>query len=418
MKSNWSGNIRFRATEFHEPATIEQLQHIVANSERVRVVGAGHSFNDIVDTDRTLISLRKLNRVIEIDNAASSVTFEGGILYHELAGHLDQAGRALHNLPSLPHFSAVGACSTGTHGSGDSNRCLASAIRGMQIVTAEGDLIEIPAADLPATAIGLGAFGVVARMTLETKPAYAMAQELHLDMPQTNAIDHLDEIMASAYSVSYFTDWQHGCVEQVWRKYRLDTDTGPLPNTPDDYIGAQRARQQLSPSGPKRAERCTEQQLVPGPWHDRLPHILASTSVPRESQLQTEYFVPRRYGADALRTLANLGPTLLPPVMFGGPRSEIRSVAADNLWLSPFPHDSLALHFSWVTDWPAVQQVLPVIEAALEPFEPRPHWGKLYTIPEDAVRQRYPRFDDFVAKVSHYDRGGKFRNRHLNRLFG
>ncbi len=241
MKTNWAGNISFGATEFHEPATIEELQHIVWCAKQVRVVGAGHSFNDIVDTDGALVSLRRLNRVVAIDTAASTVTIEGGILHHELADHLQRTDRALHNLPSLPHFSVVGACATGTHGSGDTNRCLASAIRGMEIVTAGGDLVEIPAADLAATAIGLGAFGVVARMTLETEPAYAVAQELHLDMPQASAIDHLDEIMASAYSVSYFTDWQHGRIEQVWRKFRLDTETGPLPDTPDEYLGARRA---------------------------------------------------------------------------------------------------------------------------------------------------------------------------------
>ncbi len=417
MKSNWAGNITLGAAEFHEPATIEELQHIVSIAERVRVVGAGHSFNDIFDTDGVLVSLRRLNRVVEIDTAASTVTFEGGILHHELADHLWRAGLALHNLPSHPHFSVVVACDTGTHGSGDTNRCLAAAIRGMEIVTAEGDLIEIPAAELTATAIGLGAFGVVARMTLETESAYAVAQELHLDMPQVNAIHHLDEILASAYSVSYFTDWQHGLVEQVWRKFRLDTDSGPLPDTPDNYLGARRAPRRLAPSGPKWAHLFTEQLLVPGPWHDRLPHIQASTPVPRGCEFQTEYFVARRHGSDALRAIADLAPTLA-SVMFGGVMSEVRSVAADDLWLSPFPDETLALHFSWVTDWPAVQRVLPVIEAALEPFEPRPHWGKLYTLPAETVRRLYPRFDDFVAKARHYDPVGKFRNRHLDQLFG
>ncbi len=417
MKSNWSGNVVFGATGFHEPVTVEELQHIVSRSEQVRVVGAGHSFNDLVDTDGALVSLRRLNRVVEMDAAASTVTIEAGILYHELADHLQRAGLALHNVPSLPDFSVVGACATGTHGSGDSNRCLAAAIRGMEIVTAGGDLVEIPADDLAATAIGLGAFGVVARLTLEVEPAYAMAQELHLDMTQVNAIDHLDEIMASAYSVSYFTDWQHGRVEQVWRKFRLDTVTGPLPDTPDDYLGARRAEQRLAPSGPKWADLFTEQLLVPGPWHERLPHVRASRPVTSGRELQTEYFVARRHGPDALRALVEFGPSLT-PVMFGGVMSEVRSVAADDLWLSPCPDDSLALHFSWVTDWPAVQQVLPEIEAALRPFEPRPHWGKLHALPPETVRRLYPRFDDFVVRAGHYDPLGKFRNRHLDQLFG
>ena len=427
MKSNWSGNITFRAAEFHEPATIEELQLIVSRAKHVRVVGAGHSFNDIVDTDGALVSLRRLNRVVGIDSAASTVSVEGGILHYELAEPLQQAGLALANLPSKPHFSVVGSSATGTHGSGDTNRCLASAIRGLEIVTAEGDLVEIPADDLPATAIGLGAFGAVARVDLEVEPAFSVAQELHLDMPLANAIDHLDEIMASAYSVSYFTDWQHGRIDQVWRKFRLDTETGPLPDTPEDYLGARRASQQLAPGirpdGPlmpserEKADRCTEQRLVPGPWHDRLPHVRATVPAQPGTQLQTEYFVSRRHGQDALRAVAELERTLA-PVMFGGVMGEIRTVAADDLWLSPFPNDSLALHFSWVNDWPAVGKVLPAIESALQPFEPRPHWGKLHTLPVETVRRLYPRLDEFVAQVGHYDPYGKFRNRHLDRLFG
>ena len=297
----------------------------------------------------------------------------------------------------------------------------------MEIVTADGDLVEIPANDLPAAAIGLGAFGAVVRLDLEVEPAYTVAQELHLDMPIENAIDHLDEIMASAYSVSYFTDWQYGRIEQVWRKFRLENETGPLPVTPDDYFGARRASEQLAPGmradGPltaddrAKAQRCTEQQLVPGPWHRRLPHVRAAAPVRQGTQLQSEFFVDRRHGQDALRAVAELEHALA-PVMFGGLMAEIRTVATDDLWLSPFPSDSLALHFSWVNDWPSVEKVLPTIESALEPFAPRPHWGKLYTLPTETVRRLYPRFDDFVAKVSCYDPQGKFRNRHLDRLFG
>ncbi len=416
VKSNWSGNIEFSAAELHEPATVEELQQIVSRARRLRVVGAGHSFNDIVDTDGTLVSLRRLNRVVAIDRDASTVLFEGGILHYELTDHLHRAGFALHNLPSMPHFNVVGACATGTHGSGDTNRCLAAAIRGMEIVTAGGDLVEVPAADLPATAIGLGAFGVVARMTLEIESTFYVAQERHVDVPVANAIDNLDEIMGSAYSVSYFTDWQHDRLHEVWRKFRLDTENGPIPDTPDDYFGGTRAGDEIEPGMVENDVNVTRQMLIPGPWHERLPHVRVRDPIQVTSQLQSEFFVARRHGQSALRAIAELGERLKPAIG-EGIVAEVRTVAADDLWLSPFPHPSLALHFGWVPDWPSAEKALPLVEAALAPFEPRPHWGKLFTMPAETVRDCYPRFADFVARVAHYDPAGKFRNRYLEQLF-
>lgn len=415
IQRNWSGNIEFPAARFHQPGSVAELQRIVAAAEQVRMVGAAHSFNDIVSTRGDLISLGKMRRVVGLDRTARTVTFEAGISHRELAVELEASGFALANLPSLPHFNVVGASSTGTHGSGDGNQCLAAAIVSMDLVTAAGDLVTVAGSELDAMAVGLGAFGAITAMTVAIEPSYVMAQEIYLDVPRRDAFAGIDEMMSSAYSVSWFTDWQTDHIQQVWRKHRLDGVDPEAPKTPDRYFGGRSSNRQLAPSGPQAADSCTTQLMVPGPWHTRLPHVRADAEL--GSQLQTEFFVARRHGPAALEAIAGIGPKLS-HLLRDGIMSEIRSVASDDLWLSPFAEDSLALHFSWWNDPAAVDEALSLVEAALEPFEPRPHWGKLHTLSARTIRSRYPRFGDFVALADRYDPEGRFRNDYLRELFG
>lgn len=138
--TNWAGNRAYVAAQLHEPATMEQLQEIARNSRSVRVLGSRHSFNDIADTTGDLISLRRMPRVFELDSAAQTVKVDGGVRYGELCAPLDAAGFALHNLASLPHISVAGACATATHGSGDRNGNLATAVSALEVVTAAGEI--------------------------------------------------------------------------------------------------------------------------------------------------------------------------------------------------------------------------------------------------------------------------------------
>ena len=411
---NWSRNISFNAAKVHEPTTIDELQRIVSGSSKVRAIGATHSFNAIADTSGDLISMTKLDGVIAIDRDRGTVTVEAGITYGALGERLHAEGLALTNMGSLPHFSVVGACATGTHGSGDGNGGLATQLVALDFVTGNGELMTVSKSDpdFGAIAIGLGAFGIVARATLAVEETYQMAQELHLELPLATAIDHLDAIFASAYSVSYFTDYQTSNVNQLWRKYRLDPADELLPQTPETYFGAKRSRAKLGPKGPDGTDNITEQFLEPGPWFERLPHVKRQHPMQPGSQLQTEYFVAREHGPSAFAALADLGPLMAPVMVMG----EVRTVAGDDLWLSPYPFDSLALHLSWTTDWPAVRTILPEIEAALAPFEPRPHWGKLYEIEPAEVRGLYPRFDEWAQAVNRYDPTGIFRNDYVEQL--
>jgi xylitol oxidase len=214
--------------------------------------------------------------------------------------------------------------------------------------------------------------------------------------------------------VSLFTDWQGQKLREVWIKDKVGA--GPGFEAPSELFGARRATKNLHPIAELSAENCTEQLGVPGPWFDRLPHFRMGFTPSAGRELQSEYFVPRVHAVEAILALERLRDQITPHLMI----SEIRAIAADRLWLSPcYERDSIALHFTWKPDGPAVSRLLPVIERELGPFAPRPHWGKLFTLEPRTLRARYPRLPEFVELARKYDPQGKFQNDFLQRnVFG
>lgn len=406
---NWAGNLTYRAARVHHPTSIEQVQAIVRAGHKLRVLGARHSFNAIADCDHDLIALERIEPWIAFDHARRTVTVNASLTYGQLCPHLHRAGVAVHNLASLPHISVAGAIATATHGSGDANGNLATAVAAIELVTADGERVTISReADgerFNGAIVSLGALGVVTRVTLDVQPAFTMRQIVYEGLPLAQLETHFDAILSSAYSVSLFTDWQHERINQVWLKQRLDGEDPP-PIEPV-FFGATPATQPHHPVATLSAEPCTPQLGRPVPWHECLPHFRMDHMPSAGEELQSEYFVPRRYALAALRAVAALGPHIGPHLLI----SEIRSIAADALWMSPcYRQACIGIHFTWKRDWPAVQALLPRIEAALAPFEPRPHWGKMFTLPAAAVHARYPRLNDFRRLMQAYDPLGKFRN--------
>ncbi|MFI6759822.1 D-arabinono-1,4-lactone oxidase [Micromonospora sp. NPDC050417] len=414
-RTNWAGNITFGARGFHRPSSVAELRRLVAGSGRVRALGTGHSFNHIADTSGDLVSVAGLPERVEIAPDGRTVTVSAGVRYGELAARLHARGYALHNLGSLPHISVAGACATATHGSGQRNGNLATAVCAMELVTADGGLVtvsrETDGDRFPGMVVGLGALGVVTALTLEIEPSYDLRQYVYQDLPGARLRDRLDDVLGGGYSVSLFTDWTGAGVNQVWRKLRVDG--GESPAAPD-WFGATLATDPLHPVPGMSAVNCTEQLGVPGPWHTRLPHFRLEFTPSSGEELQSEYFVDRVHARDALDALATVRDRIAPVLQI----SEIRTVAADDLWLSPsYRRDSLALHFTWVKDTAAVTPVLAAIEERLAPFAARPHWGKLHGVDPEVVRGRYPRWSDFVLLRDEFDPHGKFRNEWSERFF-
>jgi xylitol oxidase len=416
--TNWSGNIKYGTEKLYSAKSVKEVQDFVRSRNKLKVLGTRHCFNKIADTTSEFLSLKPMDQVVKLDANAKTATIESGLSYGQLCPYLDHEGWALHNLASLPHISVAGACSTATHGSGEKNGNLSTAVSALEMVNANGDLVKLSRSQdgeaFRAAVVGLGALAVITKLTLDIQPRFMMKQYVYQDLPIDELKEHFDAIESAAYSVSLFTDWQKQRVNEVWLKIRMPEQ--PVFDAPAEFFGATRATRNLHPIIELSAENCTEQMGVPGPWYDRLPHFRMGFMPSAGKELQTEYFVPRHNAIDAILAVARLRDQVSPHLLI----TEIRTIAADDLWMSPcYKQSSVTIHFTWKPDWPSVQRLLPVIEKELSPFHPRPHWAKLFTLSPADIYSSYERLPEFLKACKKYDPHGKFRNEFLNRnVFG
>lgn len=422
-RTNWAGNYKYRAAKLHRPESVEQVQEIVAASKKLKALGTRHSFNEVADTPGDQISTENLSRILSLDRDQRSVTIEGGVRYGELCLFLNERGFALQNLASLPHISVAGACATGTHGSGLGLGNLSTAVRALTLVTADGSTLHFDQNDrrFPGAVVGLGALGVVVELTLDVEPAYDMAQKVYENLPFSALEAHFEEIESLGYSVSLFTDWAARRLNQLWIKRRLTDqagDCGPAgahAEWPAEVFGAKAATENHHPIPGLSAVHSTDQLGIPGPWYERLPHFRLGFTPSSGEELQTEYLVAQADGIEAIRAVAGLADRISPLLQV----CEIRTIAADELWMSPaYRRDSLAIHFTWRAMWPQVQALIPDIESALQPFQARPHWGKLFAMGHERVAGLYEKLPDFKALAGELDPAGKFRNDFLAKHLG
>lgn len=412
---NWAGNYTYSTNKLQHPKSVQQVQELTRKLNKFKVLGTRHCFNGIADSTDELVSSGGLDQVISLDQQSHQVTVGGGIRYGQLAEYLYRHGYALHNLASLPHISVAGACATATHGSGSKNGNLATAVAALEIVTASGELIglsrEKNGEQFAGAVVNLGAIGMVTKVTLDIQPTFMVRQDVYENLPLEHLEHHFDDIMSAGYSVSLFTDWQNRNFSEVWLKRRIEPGVN-LESKPEFY-GARPATRNLHPIVSLSAENCTEQMGVPGPWHERLPHFRMGFTPSSGKELQSEYFVPRSHAYEAIRAVEQLHEQITPHLMI----SEIRTIDADHLWMSPcYKQPCTSIHFTWKQDWPAVKQLLPLIEAQLAPFDARPHWGKLFTISPARLKSLYEKMPDFLQLVKQYDPKGKFRNEFLNQV--
>ncbi len=411
-RTNWAGNLTYSTDHLDLPTTVEEIRHTIHAHTHLKALGARHSFNSIADSTEDQVSLKHFDQ-IELNASAKTVTVGAGVTYGQLAPYIDSRGFAVHNLASLPHISVVGACATATHGSGSRNGNLSTAVRSIEMVTAAGDVVTLSRERLgdqfPGVVIGLGALGIITRITLEVQPTFQMTQVVYENLPFEELEHNLAGIFASGYSVSLFTDWQKHRATQVWIKRRVDAKT---PRHPEPtFHGATLATRNLHPLAGHSAENCTEQMGVPGPWYERLPHFRMNFTPSSGAELQSEFFVSLDRAYEAILAVEQLRDQVTPHLFI----TELRTIAADDLWISPaYQRSSMAIHFTWKPEWAAVQKLLPQIEAKLAPFEARPHWAKLFTMSPAVLRSHYRKMADWKALATHYDPQGKFRNAFLN----
>lgn len=393
--TNWARNVAFGAASYEQPTSTDEVRTVVGRADHVRVLGSGHSFNRIADTSGTQLSLTSLPPSVDIDAAARQVRIGAGLTYAAVAPQLHAAGLALPNLASLPHITVVGACATGTHGSGDGNAGLAAAVAGIDLVVANGDVVTIRRGDpgFDGAVVALGRLGVVTALTLDLVPSYEIAQYVYDSLPDEDLDADFDAIFATGYSVSVFTAFDEH--NRLWcKQLAADPPPGPI------LFEALAALESRNPVPGMSPDNCTPQLGVPGPWHERLPHFRAEYAPSSGDELQSEYLVPREHGVAALRALREVSSRITAVLRI----AEIRTIAADAQWLSPaYGRDTVGFHFTWTAEAPI--EVIQTVEQALAPFDPRPHWGKVFT-----QAAQYERMPDFARLVEHYDPNGKFGN--------
>ena len=399
---NWSKNVDFNDRGYLQPDSLTELQELIRSNAKIRARGTAHCFNEIANTSSYAINLAKMPRVIEVSAETKSVKVSPGLTYGELAPVLHSQGWALNNLASLPHISIAGSISTGTHGSGIKNQNLANQVLSLDMVTAEGELrhLDRTSPAFNALVVGLGLGGIVYRYELKIEPTFEVRQVIYPDIPLDVLQRSFDQIMGSAYSVSYFTDWSSAQVGNLWCKFRDDEVI------PESIGGSGKADKKFHPIPSVDPVACTEQLGVPGHWHDRLSHFKLEFTPSVGEEIQTEFFVDRKDAAAAIEAVSQLGSEITPLLWI----TELRTFAADNLWLSgAFERDCLAIHFTW-KKLDAIYPVIEKVEVALRPFNYRPHWGKVFTADATYLMSVYPKMGEFQALVQALDPAKKFGN--------
>lgn len=404
--ANWAESFHYSFRDCLRPTSADEVSEIVARAVTLKTLGSRHSFNAIVDGEVALsLSALPIDAVISEDRKQVSVGAH--CTYGDLALFLHEHKLAIHNLASLPHISIAGAIATATHGSGDGNGNLATAVSGLEIVTGDGSAVSVRRGDenFAGMVVHLGALGVITRVTLDVQPEFEVAQTVYDGLAWDALLDNLDEIMGAAYSVSVFTQWRD-IAGSLWLK---STDTSHQP--PVIMHGARRAEVKRHPLTGLDALNATDQLGVPGRWSDRLPHFKMGFTPSNGEEIQSEFHIPRRHAVAAIEALLSIRNRFAHVAQAG----EFRSVAADDLWLSPqYGNDTLSVHFTWVRDQRAVDTAVGYIEEALAPFAVLPHWGKVFT--PGHVGARYERLSDFARLRDRMDPARKFSNPWLEKV--
>ena len=416
-QTNWAGNLRYHADHVYAPHNVAELQDVVKKCAKARALASRHSFNTIADSLTNQISLVHLDSM-DLDANTRKLTVGAGVRYGTFAPWLDQKGYAVHNLASLPHITVAGAIATASHGSGVKNGNLATAVSALELVNADGEIIHLSREkdgdNFLGSVVSLGSLGIVTKVMLNVQPRFDMTQIVYQNLSMNQLEHNLEAIMSSGYSVSLFTNWQNHNINQVWIKDVAKSKDKAL--IPLDFYGAKAATKKLHPIDDHDATPCTEQLGIPGPWYERMPHFRMNFTPSSGAEIQTEYFVPREHGYQAILAVEELRDKIAPHLYI----TEIRTIAADNLWMSmAYKRDSLAIHFTWKPETPEVNALLPLIEAKLRPFQARPHWAKVFSIPPAHLKTLYPRQSEFEALLTQHDPKAKFRNDFVNHnIFG
>lgn len=424
---NWAGNQQCAPVVIEHPSNEEDLVRIVTEaasaSQRVKVVGAGHSFTGIALTDGRLVKLSSYGKVLRVDREKRTATVEAGITLSRLNEELDIHGLAMENLGDIAYQSIAGAISTSTHGTGRAIGGLATQVIGLRLIAGDGSIIECSSDSEPevfhAARVGLGALGVISTVTLQCLPAFNL-HAVEMPMRVDEVLGSLDEHIKSNDHFEFFwvpnTGWaltkrnNHTdaplATRGRWKEFKDDI---LINNILFGFLcRAGRIRPSLVP---RIAKAIPSSGVVD--YVDKSYRVFASPRLIRFYEM--EYSIPAEAATEALnRVRAFLKQSGLMPIF----PVEVRFTAADDIPLSTASgRDScyIAVH---VFQGVQYQQYFEAVEQIMNDYGGRPHWGKLHFQTAETLAPRYPQWDAFQKVRARLDPEGCFSNPYLDRVLG
>jgi FAD-linked oxidoreductase len=424
--SNWAGNQSASGITVETPRSVEDVSAIVARGGKVKAAGSGHSFTAIGRPEQVLLDMSGLQGIRRVDPDSCLVTVGAGTTLALLNRLLAGEGLAMTNLGDIESQTISGAISTGTHGTGRAFGGLATQVVGLEMVLADGSVVNCSAGERPelwcAARVGLGALGIVTAVTLRCEPLFALHAE-EGPMPLDELLDRFEELVAGNdhFEAYWFPHTRWTLTKRnnrlpladgleklpAWKEW-LDDEL--LSNTVFGWVVAAGKRWPgLVPLG----NRIAAKALGTRSFTDVSYKVFTS---PRRVRFrEMELAIPAAAMVDAVRdvtaAIERSGLKVSFPV-------ELRVAAADDIPLSTASgRDSgyLAVHLPATVDH---HDYFGLVASVLDAYGPRPHWGKLHDLDADALRGRYPRFDEFVALRDRLDPQGVFSNEHLDRVLG
>ena len=415
--TNWSGYQQASPQQILKPQSLSELQDIVRQSDKIRVVGAGHSFTPLVCTDATLLSLDHLSGVVSADEQNSIAEVWSGTRLFNLDQYLQPINQSLMQQGDIDQQSLAGAVSTGTHGTGADMQCISAYVQNFELLTASGELLQCSPTEnaeiFQAGRVSLGSFGVLTKISMQDKPRYKLKEHVEL-CPLSEVVQHIQQWKTEHRHIEFFA-FSHA--EQVMLK--------TLDITEEDI----QPRKESFPSEDTLLTLCCELIRMFPSLNPKLQKLLGvfvkpTTCVdwssrifptPRNTRFnEMEYQVPVELGISCLQeiltALQKSGQQTFFPI-------EFRFVKGDDIWLSPFyQRDSISISVhQYIKQNPKL--LFDEIEPILQRYQGRPHWGKMHSLNAGQLRMLYPKWDDFLQLRARLDPEKKFLNPYLQQLF-
>ncbi len=414
--SNWSGSVRAAPREVAAPRTEAELAALVARSRKVRVVGAGHSFMPLCETDGTLLSLAELEGKVEVSADKTRAWAPAGWSLAKLTAALWEEGVSLINQGDVNPQALAGAIATGTHGTGATLGSLSTAARAFRLMLADGSVVTCSAGERPdlleAQRLSLGLLGVATAIEIDVLPAYHLEEKIESHRFEEIA-ERWDELTASNRHVEFFV-FPYGDYIAL-KTLNPSASEGPLKRMNDMDDRAFRLVCDVCAALPFLTKALQPLIVQPGVRTRRVGpayQIFPSDRTVRFEEM--EYEMPLESGWPALRDVIGWIRKRNLPVTFP---FEFRITAGDDIWLSPFndgPRLSISMHQYAKMPW---RDLFAEAEPIFRAHGGRPHWAKRHTLTARDVDMLYPKADQFRAVRAAHDPMGKFANAHLSALF-